>query len=487
MTTLDNFTVAIHHTLGDPYYPALPPYHPPQVYPEYPFSPDGIDKTNAVYPAVRQIFRLLQLDRAHQDQNRWNPLGDLIQPGDRVLIKPNLVKHANGLGYDPRSVVTHGSVIRAVLDYVTLALRGEGTILIGDAPLQGTDIAQVMRVTGLDDVLSFYTRQPGIQVEFTDFRCEKAVTEGSMVLQREALAGAVGGYQPVNLGPLSYLNEISSRYQRFRVTDYDRPSMTTHHTLQIHEYLIPRAVLQSTVIINLPKLKTHRKVGATLSLKNLVGINGQKDWLPHHTNLSIDEGGDEYRYPSWRKRLDTRLDERIDVYRGRLRKYALRAGRLMLKFSGKVARFPDPYFEGSWWGNDTLWRTVLDLNRILFYADTYGNMTETVQRRYLSLVDGFLAGEGEGPLEPTPRACGLLMAGFSPGIVDSVCARVMGFDPAKIPLVHQALASDWLTPPAQKIEIVSNEPHWKSALTWKREDSLAFIPSRGWLGHIELD
>jgi hypothetical protein len=218
-----------------------------------------------------------------------------------------------------------------------------------------------------------------------------------------------------------------------------------------------------------------------------VGINGHKDWLPHHTNLSVDEGGDEYLRPSFRKRLDTRLDERVDTTNIRLGKYALRAGRKLIKLSGKVAPFPDPYFEGSWWGNDTLWRTVLDLNQILFYADEEGCINQAAQRRYLSLVDGFLAGEGEGPLEPTPRACGLLIAGFLPAGVDSICARVIGFDPEKIPLIRHALETPWLTPPGQKIEVVSNETRWTAALSWKRRDSLGFQPSRGWLGHIELE
>ena len=487
MNLLSNFTVAIHHTLGDAHYPPQTPFHPPQAYPEYPFKPDELNRENTVYTAVREILRLLQLDPSHFDQKIWNPLGDIIQPGDQVLLKPNLVKHQNGLGYDPLSVVTHGSIIRAVLDYVTIALQGKGTILIGDAPLQGTDISQVLRITGLDDVLAFYTHQPGIHIEFVDFRCERAIIEGSMVVQRDSLSGASGGYQSVNLGRLSLLEDISRRYQRFRVTDYDRPSMTVHHTQEVHEYLIPRSVLQSNVVINLPKMKTHRKVGVTLSLKNLVGINGHKDWLPHHTNLSIDEDGDEYLHPSWRKRLDTRLDEHIDTIPGRFGKYSLRAGRKILKLSDMLVHFPDPYFEGSWWGNDTLWRTVLDLNRILFFADSKGRITDNIQRRYLTLVDGFLAGEGEGPLEPTPRVCGLLIAGYAPAIIDSVCARMMGFDPTKIPLIRQALTADWLTPPGQHIQILTNEHRWSNSLTWKRKDSLAFIPSRGWLGYIELD
>jgi hypothetical protein len=182
----------------------------------------------------------------------------------------------------------------------------------------------------------------------------------------------------------------------------------------------------------------------------------------------------------------TQAGENVDTTHLRMGKYALRAGRLLLKMSGKIVPFPDPYFEGSWWGNDTLWRTVLDLNRILFYADANGQMNGKAQRKYLSLIDGFLAGEGEGPLEPTPRASGLIIAGFSPAIVDSVCARLMGFDPDKIPLIHHALESAWLTGSGKEIEIVSNEPRWTRTLSWDRAGSLSFQPSLGWVGHIEL-
>jgi len=30
--------------------------------------------------------------------------------------------------------------------------------------------------------------------------------------------------------------------------------------------------------------------------------------------------------------------------------------------------------EGSWYGNDTLWRSILDLNRIVLYVDKYSKM-----------------------------------------------------------------------------------------------------------------
>ena len=58
--------------------------------------------------------------------------------------------------------------------------------------------------------------------------------------------------------------------------------------------MISRTALQSDVFINLPKLKTHKKVGVTLNLKNLVGINGNKNWLPHYAIGSPEENGDQF-------------------------------------------------------------------------------------------------------------------------------------------------------------------------------------------------
>jgi len=48
------------------------------------------------------------------------------------------------------------------------------------------------------------------------------------------------------------------------------------------------------------------------------------------------------------------------------------------------------------------------------------------QRRLLHIVDGIVAGEGEGPLSPDPKACGLLVAGEAAPVVDAACAALMG-------------------------------------------------------------
>jgi hypothetical protein len=108
--------------------------------------------------------------------------------------------------------------------------------------------------------------------------------------------------------------------------------------------------------------------------------------------------------------------------------------------------------EGSWQGNDTIWRTVLDLNRILFFADRDGVMRDTPQRRYLALVDGIIAGEGEGPLASTPRNAGLMVGGFDPVLVDLACVRAMGLAEAFVPMVTRALEEPLL--PSSNLDLL---------------------------------
>jgi len=65
---------------------------------------------------------------------QWNPLGTIIKPGQTVLLKPNFVLSFNSSGDDLFAVVTHPSILRAIVDYVYLALKGIGRIVIADAP-----------------------------------------------------------------------------------------------------------------------------------------------------------------------------------------------------------------------------------------------------------------------------------------------------------------------------------------------------------------
>jgi hypothetical protein len=96
---------------------------------------------------------------------------------------------------------------------------------------------------------------------------------------------------------------------------------------------------------------------------------------------------------------------------------------------------------GNWIGNDTCWRMALDLNRCLLYGNPDGSWRDAAHPKpYLSIVDGVVSGEGNGPLCPDPIECGLLVAGTGPAEVDAVVAKLMGFDPARLPVVIQCFA-----------------------------------------------
>src|SRR5262249_7407057 len=119
-------------------YPAKAPFHPERPYPEYSLATMG--DINAVYNSVRQVFHLLKLDEARFGSAEWNPLGEIIRPGDKVVLKPNLIWHSHRYRHQEwEQVVTHGSIVRAVADYVLIALQGCGELWIVDGPQLDAD------------------------------------------------------------------------------------------------------------------------------------------------------------------------------------------------------------------------------------------------------------------------------------------------------------------------------------------------------------
>lgn len=476
-------------------YPDEPPFSPVEHYPEYPFTKATLASQNGqyageVYAAVRELLHGLKLDSDHWGTPTWNPLGEIIKPGHVVTIKPNMVLHFNEFGLDVQSVVTHGSLVRAVVDYVIIALKGKGKIIIGDAPLQSADFDKVNQVNGVRSVVEFYKKQ-GFDIPLIDFRKKRAVVrqDGSLTEDFE-IGGDVNGLFPVNIGKESWHALVAGDHtEKYRVTQYDPDEMKAHHNLDRHEYLISGSILKADVVINMPKMKTHRKVGVTTALKNLVGINGLKDWLPHHKVGSTEEGGDEYLYKSWVKSLRSLMWDVENRYKGSFFARVLHQTQAVIfAFYKSIAK--DPYYEGSWYGNDTLWRTALDLNRIMFYADNNGGLKEEMQRIELNIVDGIIAGEGEGPLGPTPKPVGVVVGGCNPVVVDAVVARLMGFDYRKIRLIANGFKFSkypLVHFDESDIEVFSNRPVWEDLNLSDGGEHLDFTPSRGWQGHIELD
>ncbi|MEP7028758.1 MAG: DUF362 domain-containing protein, partial [Candidatus Eisenbacteria bacterium] len=284
---------------------------------------------------------------------------------------------------------------------------------------------------------------------------------------------------------------LDAQKKRYYGAYYDWKETNAHHRGGRHEYAISRSPLEADVFISLPKLKTHKKCGITVNLKGLVGINANKNWLPHYAFGAPADGGDQFDKGS----LKTAFENWIVVpakqmllsdvpFVKALARRTKRVGYDMFGNNEEVVR------SGNWHGNDTVWRMSLDLNRILMYGAGDGTMRPAGQaKRYFSLVDGIVAMEGNGPQGGDRREEGVIIAGANPVAVDAVCARLMGFDPQRIALVRAAFeAHRWplIEGGESAIAPASNVPAWSRPLAeWRVEDSLRFQPHFGWKGAIE--
>ena len=440
-------------------YPQRPPFDPPARYPEYPFAPDRLDEDNYVYHAVRELFKLLGLDVEHCGQAEWNPLGAIIKPGDAVVLKPNLVisEHPDGLAGIQASVV-HGSIVRAFLDYVLIANGGLGRISVVDSPIKEVDFDRILDLTGIGQTVTYLNQSQGLNIELVDLRDLQVQRNSNRVMvNSQRLTGDPLGYRVIDLGRESQLDEIARHAARYRSTAavYEN-SIVQAHNRDHNLYSIPERILQADTVISLAKLKTHRKAGVTLSLKNMVGLTNEKRWLPHHRVGTPRSGGD---LCADNTRPDVQFQERAKdllITHSWGRWVAQYMGIPTLAFYQRyLKRFADRGFpvgeyshveDGDWYGNDTIWRTIVDLNTLLFYADREGVLRDTPQRRYFSVIDGIIAGGGEGPLKPTPYEAGLLVGGFNPVAVDIVCSRLMGYDFRSIPQITGASCSPATAP-----------------------------------------
>lgn len=238
----------------------------------------------------------------------------------------------------------------------------------------------------------------------------------------------------------------------------------------------------------MPKFKTHAKSGITCALKNMVGINGIKDWLPHHKAGAYEEGGDEYKHKDLRKSLIVKLKDHIPLSRNRLEAFIMRGCYAAIYYSKMVIPFKDDYRLGGWYGNHTLAKTIVDLNKVIFYADKNGILRDIPQRKIFTIVDGIIAGEKEGPMANTAKKCGVLIAGYSPVAVDIVSCTVMGFDYTKIPTIKLAMGSQKykiFDGDIESIEILADKCH--SLEQVYDVFNCKLMPPEGWTGHIEYE
>jgi uncharacterized protein (DUF362 family) len=362
-----------------------------------------------------------------------NAFAGVVPSGARVLVKPNWVLHQHRGGGGIEELVTHATLIRAVVD--ALLRTGARSVVVGDAPLQGCDFERLMAVTGVgswsDELARTEPRFTGVR----DFRRTKSVYRNGVREGAENLA-PLERFVLFDLGEHSLLEAITLN-GRFRVTQYDPRLLSRTHAVGRHQYLVARDVIEADLIVNLPKLKTHKKAGVTCALKNLIGINGNKEYLPHHRVGGAGAGGDCYPGADPVKRVLEFVYDRVNTSRTHL---ARRAWSYATGLLNRVRRSRGDLLgvEGAWSGNDTIWRTCLDLNRILLYGRPDGSLAPLPQRRVLNVVDAVVAGQGDGPLSPVPLPLGLLLAGESSAAVDWVGSWLLGYAPHRIPITSHA-------------------------------------------------
>lgn len=477
-------------------YPTVAPFHPSTAYPEYPFGDRIGLELNVAYDGVRRLFHALGYDHQLWGTPIWNPLGQLIEPGMTVVLKPNWVLSRHPQGKDVYSIITHPAVIRAVADYCWLALRGEGRIVIADAPEYDCNFSQLMHVTELPAICEMYSEFPGPTVSVRDLRTywSRSRHFPSMVLP---LTGDPDGQVMVDLGTESALNGRPAEH--FYGAVYHRSEIIQEHSAGRHRYEFSGTVLKADVLISLPKLKVHKKVGVTLNFKGLMGTVTNKNLCVHYNLGSPRQGGDQYPEGWFNRRerfligVERWMYDHLLAPRRRSLEYLHRSlywlhGKT-LKHLGLSVRPEKRLLDaGNWWGNDSAWRMVDDLARIIHFADAAGNLHSTQQRRMLSVIDGIVGGENNGPLAPDPKPAAVLIGGESFAAVDLAATRWMGFDPRKFrqfDLLNDR-SIDLGIRSCEDLEIVSDDPTVRSCFEDPSDRCANFQPHPGWKGRVEL-
>jgi uncharacterized protein (DUF362 family) len=485
--------VAIYRTDRSGDYPSTPPFHPDQRYPEYPFGDHIASEANAAYESVRGALALLGLDERRFDTSEWNPLADIIRPGNKVVIKPNMVRdfHEDRKS-GTKALITHASIIRAVVDYVYLACGGTGEVAICDSPQNDADWTGLWNAFRFDELLAFYSAvAPAFKITIYDCRIEAVKKVHGVVVERHKRPEDPNGYFPIDLGDASEFAAVPERFGKLYGAEYDISQTADHHRPGKHEYLVAGSFLAADVIINVPKWKTHKKSGITVWIKSAIGICGDKNWLPHHTEGTPKEGGDQFPADTVKYKTEQRVVAATKKALKRAGKAGSYVGSALRKLGSYV--FGDTnknaIRSGNWHGNDTIWRTTLDLHKCWIYADKQGKLQQSPQRKFLCIVDGIVSGEGNGPLAPTPRHDGIVIAGSDPIAVDTTAATLMGFDPDRLRILVRAPAArgfDLYRVKREEIACSSNEPGWTGAVG-DLTNLLDWQPHFGWVGHVEAD
>ncbi len=333
-----------------------------------PYDPED----NPVYDFIWDTAEKLGLG------NSSNPLDDLINPGETVLIKPNWVD------FGP-AVFTRPQVVSPLIDMAIAA--GATEIYVGDGAVNVPQTNDVMNNAGYSDMVSELDSQhPGITIETLNLNVLDSGWHWIYLGSHSSFAGS--GYTHYDLAAGG-----STLYGHSYYSTAD-PQGINPNGDTLGWYAVSDKILDADVIINVPKMKTHQTMMATLSIKNLVGC-------------TISSTYDEEAYNT-QSRIPHHTTD----------------------------------MEENYFNNDIFWRAIQDMNKIILYADENGDLQPAQQRKFLNVIDGIEAMEksqhhiyGGGG---TPYDRYIALASTDPVAADAVACRLMGYDATIIPSIENA-------------------------------------------------
>lgn len=353
--------------------------------------------------------------------------------GKSVLLKPNWVRHCIKPS-DELCLCTHENFVLAVLEEI-LSMNPR-KVLLADAPVnvcRWDSLLSKQFVSEVERLRNLSKRE----IIIKDFRRTVSDLDANIVITDRI---PMEEYVIFDTGEKSHLEPITTDHNRFRIMNYNPDDMKKYHGYGMHKYCIAKDFFDYDVVFTLPKMKTHQKAGFTNALKILVGINGDKDYLPHHRLGASNHGGDCYKDDNLFRRLGEWASDQKNRNLGKL---MYKPYRFFMKLCWKLSRSaPGQTLGASWYGNDTIWRTVMDIQMIAQFgsvdAEGKGVINESRQRRVYSICDGIIGGQGEGPLIPDPLPLGIMALSDNPYLMDVVGGTLFGLNLDRIPLLHFA-------------------------------------------------
>jgi hypothetical protein len=424
-----------------------------------------------------------------QELRRW--AGHLAPK--QVVIKPNWVMHEFDPAYPIAALVTDARVIVETVRATFEMFPAVERVTVGDCLEQRADWPRLCAQSGLSYWIKPLETQFAGRLAFRDLRSVVFTQVGEQLVEdKDAPHGDPAGYREVQLKSESHLEPIADQADKFSIHDHDTALTRGGHRRGDHRYLVCQSVLDADLVINLPKWKAHSKSGLTGALKNLVGINGDKSYLPHFRRGSPRWGGDEYSDEGrWLYWVQNNL---YQLVRGTVAYDVLRPGWKVVKQVNNAVRrrsstssMPADFYVvgGSWHGNQTVWRMIYDLNLVLQRSDRQGRLQPSPQRDTVTIVDGLVSGEGDGPLKARPRDTNMLFAGRDPFAIDATLAWMMGFDPDAVLMLsqrHEYLGHDWGRFALNDLMVTVDGAPQRLC---DSPINFSFAPAPGWRGHIE--